>query len=92
MKATAYPGDQPRELDDAGLLAVALARLRLGRAGAAALVGCDPRMVGRMRAGTVEVRPATWSALAAALDARALLDARAGRLARECRRRAAAPP
>src|SRR4051812_46269679 len=27
LKATAYPGDQPRDLNDAGLLAVALARL-----------------------------------------------------------------
>lgn len=84
----AYPGDRPAELSDAGLLAVALDTLRLGRKPAGELLGCDARQVGRMRAGTLEVRPEGWHALAAALQARATLNVRANWLARECRRRA----
>jgi hypothetical protein len=89
-EAFARPGDNPHGLGDAELLCVALEQLRLGAGDAAALLGCNPRKVRRLRTGRLPVLPRHWETLAAALAARARLDVRAAWLAAACRTRASA--
>lgn len=76
-------------LADHELVAASIDMLRRTVREIAEMLGVDRRTMQRLASGRQEMRLEQWDRLAQALGAAELLDRRAGRLARACRRRAA---